>query len=78
MALMSEERPVYHPLSASTSQVDSVLSSPSSSAWLTDSLRSALLRDPVDAARDAELLAQVLGARADALLSVSMESKGQG
>lgn len=74
---MSEERPVYHPLSDSSTLIVSLLSSPSSSSWLTDSLRTALLRDPVDAARDAELLAQVLGSRVDALLGAK-KTEGQG
>ena len=74
---MSEERPVYHPGPASLELADSLLSSPSSSSWLVNSLRTALLRDPVDAARDAELLARALSARADALLGVQ-GSGGQG
>jgi len=74
---MSEERPVYHSDPGSLELADSLLSSPASSAWLVNSLRTALLRDPVDAARDAELLARALSARADALLGVQ-KSGGQG
>jgi hypothetical protein len=33
---------------------------PSASRWLLGALRSALLRDPVDAANDAQVLAEVL------------------
>ena len=38
-----------------------VLSDPAASVWLTDALRLALLRDPVDAANDSEFLALLLG-----------------
>ena len=46
-----------------------ILASPWSSSWLTAALRAALTRDPVDAARDAELLCRVLGARATSILA---------
>jgi hypothetical protein len=46
-----------------------VLADPAASFWLKTALRSALRRDPVDAAHDAEILAQLLGQRCDALLS---------
>lgn len=75
---MSEERPVYFLRSDSLSLIDSLLSSSFSSAWLIDSLRSALLRDPVDAAHDAEVLFQVLASRADALLMDATKSERQG
>ncbi len=39
---------------------EEVLRDPSASRWLKDALRSALLRDPVDAANDAEMLARLL------------------
>lgn len=47
--------------------LDSILSDPSASYWLKDTLRSAITRDPVDAANDAETLAQVLRAYCDKL-----------
>jgi len=50
--------------------VDEVLANPAASFWLKMALRSALSRDPVDAAHDSEILAQLLGRRCDALLSV--------
>jgi hypothetical protein len=75
---MSEYRPVYRLASDSRTLIDDVLSSPSSSFWLTTSLRTALSRDPVDAARDAELLAQLLSARVQAVLVEATKSKGQG
>jgi hypothetical protein len=45
-----------------------VLSDPTASGWLKDALRSALLRDPVDAANDAEFLALLLARRCDQIL----------
>lgn len=48
--------------------VTAVLKDPAASDWLKATLRSALSRDAVDAANDAELLADILRARADALL----------
>jgi hypothetical protein len=45
-----------------------VLADPAASFWLKDALRSALLRDPVDAANDAETLARLLGQRCEAIL----------
>lgn len=44
--------------------VDQVLSDPSTSYWLRDALRAAMVRDPVDAANDAQVLARLLDARA--------------
>ena len=44
--------------------VDQVLGEPSTSYWLRDALRSAMVRDPVDAARDALVLARLLDKRA--------------
>jgi hypothetical protein len=49
--------------------IDEVLADPSASLWLKTALRSALCRDPVDAAHDSEILAQLLGQRCDANLS---------
>ena len=40
--------------------VDTILNDPACSHWLRNSLVSALRRDPVDAANDAELLARLL------------------
>lgn len=46
-------------------QIQAILEAdPSASQWLKSSLRSALQRDPVDAANDAELLALILAKRA--------------
>ena len=49
--------------------IDEVLADPAASFWLKMALRSALRRDPVDAAHDSEVLAQLLGQRCDAILS---------
>jgi hypothetical protein len=49
--------------------IDEVLADPAASFWLKMALRSALRRDPVDAAHDSEILAQLLRQRCDAILS---------
>ncbi len=41
-------------------QVEEVLRDPGASFWLKQALESALLRDPVDAANDADILARLL------------------
>lgn len=43
-------------------RIQGILDSPSASNWLKSTLRSALNRDCVDAAADAELLAELLQA----------------
>ena len=50
-------------------EVKQVLSDPAASFWLKDALRSALARDPVDAANDAEVLFRLLDERCYKLLS---------
>ena len=52
-------------------RVDEVLADPAASFWLKTALRSALCRDPVDAANDAEILALMLDERCDQILSGS-------
>ncbi len=52
-------------------QIDEVLRDPAASFWLKDALRSALERDPVDAANDAMVLARLLDRRCRAILSES-------
>jgi hypothetical protein len=44
-------------------EIEQVLSDPSASLWLKDALGSALGRDPVDAANDAEVLFRLLDER---------------
>ena len=48
--------------------IDEILVDPAASLWLKSALRSALSRDAVDAANDAEILAGLLGLRCDRLL----------
>jgi hypothetical protein len=52
-------------------RIDEVLVDPAASGWLKSALRSALCRDPVDAAHDSEILARLLEERCDQLLSGS-------
>jgi hypothetical protein len=49
----------------SDDEIRSILKGPGTSDWLKNALTEALYRDPVDAVNDAELLAMVLGHRAD-------------
>lgn len=51
--------------------IDEILADPASSLWLKAALRSALSRDPVDAANDAEVLARVLNDHCRHLLEES-------
>lgn len=53
-------------------EIRAVLEDPASSSWLKVALRTALERDPVDAANEAEGLAELLGRRADAMLMRSI------
>jgi hypothetical protein len=50
-------------------KIATVLDDPAASSWLKTCLCSALFRDPVDAANDAEVLAQLLERRCRAILS---------
>jgi hypothetical protein len=52
-------------------EIEEVLRDPAASFWLTDALRAALARDPVDAANDAEVLARLLHRRCRKILSES-------
>jgi hypothetical protein len=49
-------------------EIEQVLDDSAASFWLKAALRSALDRDPVDAANDAELLAQLLDRRCQEIL----------
>jgi hypothetical protein len=51
--------------------IDKILADPTSSSWLKAALRSALPRDPVDAANDADVLARVLNERCRHVLEES-------
>lgn len=47
----------------STDRILAVLADPTTSYWLSDALKSALTRDPLDALRDAEILTLLLSER---------------
>ena len=57
--------------------IDEVLVDPAASTWLKTALRSALRRDPIDAAHDSATLAQLLGQRCDAILSAGSHAPPQ-
>ena len=40
--------------------IEAMINDPTASQWFRDALRTAMLRDPVDAANDAKVLAKVL------------------
>ena len=52
-------------------QIEEVLRDPAASFWLKAALNSALARDPVDAANDAEVLARLLDRRCRQILGES-------
>jgi hypothetical protein len=51
--------------------IDEILDDPAASFWLKAALSSALSRDPVDAANDADVLARVLERRCRNVLDVT-------
>jgi hypothetical protein len=51
--------------------IEEILLDPAASFWLRNALRSALTRDPVDAANDAEVLARLLDRRCRSILEKS-------
>jgi len=59
------------PGSVDLPSIDEVLADPAASSWLKTALRSALCRDPADAAHDSEILARLLEERCDKILSGS-------
>ena len=52
-------------------KIEEILADPAASLWLKAALRSALARDPVDAANDTDMLARVLNDRCRQLLKQS-------
>lgn len=54
---------------AARSEIERVLSDPAVSFWLKEALGSALARDPVDAAIDAEVLFRLLDERCREILN---------
>jgi hypothetical protein len=63
------KRPVAPPNPGELPEIATVLDDPAASFWLKACLCSALSRDPVDAANDAEVLAQMLERRCRDILS---------
>lgn len=57
-------------------EIEQVMADPSASYWLKEALRDALDRDPVDAARDAELLSRLLEARCVLVLALGKAKHG--
>jgi hypothetical protein len=57
------------PTTGDLPSINEVLGDPAASYWLKTALRSALCRDPVDAARDSEIMARLLEERCDKILS---------
>jgi hypothetical protein len=53
-------------------EIRQILSGPGTSTWLKNALTAALDRDPVDAVNDAELLAMVLGHRAEKIQAAAL------
>lgn len=47
--------------------IESILKDPYTHSWLKDAIIGAIIRDPIDAAQDAELLYRILAKRAKCL-----------
>ena len=54
-----------------------VLADPAASFWLKNALKTALARDPVDAANDAEMLLKLLDARLRILPEIASSRQNQ-
>ncbi len=65
---LHEPVPVADGLPCRGPMVTAILGDPAASDWLKRGLQLALTRDPVDAANDAEVMAQALMMRAEAIL----------
>lgn len=52
--------------------IEELMRAPAASTWLRSALSAALLRDPVDAANDGELLAKLLDRRCRPLLNCDL------
>lgn len=57
-------------LQRAENEIAAVLNGTTCSYWLRDALRKAMDRDPVDVARDATYLAEMLNERCDAILGI--------
>jgi hypothetical protein len=67
---MREQQPNHETDLPSTEEV---LRDPTASVWLRSSLAQALVRDPVDAATDAEVLARLLDRRCKDILGAGCD-----
>ncbi|WP_244221184.1 hypothetical protein [Paraburkholderia aromaticivorans] len=56
-------------------KIQQLLDSPSTSYWLKSALRTLLERDALDASSDAEMLAEVMGARLNEILSQAQSGR---
>lgn len=68
-ALAAQETDSIDPSGGRTPTVDEVRDDPAASRWLKTALQTALERDPVDAANEAEVLARVLAVHAEGVLA---------
>ena len=57
--------------------IPEILSDPAASSWLKNALQEALSRDPIDAANDAEVLAELLDRRCCEIFSQSVADAGR-
>ena len=55
---------------------EQLMDDPAASLWLKSALAAAMARDPVKAANEAQVLAQVLGRRADTILRKTCQDQG--
>lgn len=69
MRCLQCERPCPEYRMVERIEIEQVLSDPAASFWLKDTLRSALDRDPVDVASDAEVLFRLLDERCHKIVS---------
>ncbi|MEP1933499.1 MAG: hypothetical protein ABJJ37_19675, partial [Roseibium sp.] len=58
-----------------SAKAEDLIADPSTSQWLRDALRTALSRDPADAANDAEILAAVVVSLCDESLAKQVSAK---
>ena len=58
-------------------EVEQILRDPAASFWIKEAVQTALARDPVDAADDADVLAEALSRRCRRLLHNEMSTSGR-
>jgi hypothetical protein len=66
--LLHSEKP-EEDMKMTTQQLNAFLTDPRTSYWLKEAIKGALKRDPLDASRDADILATLLHQRADEILA---------